>query len=423
MDKQSWDLDFTYKGPLQNRMSCHAGDHSRTAICNLIGDQPLFYIDDTVEDDRLFENLLDMEDDGFLPDEDFLDSLRNRLGSYEKSSRLIESVETVPTEQAFDALYGKPFDGPVPLEDVTAFGSQSGTFAAYLDFIETHGIAVKTDAHCETAGYNRHTGIISVNPYLPVMDGAVALLQAMRLAWHHKQGTLINPLRFQPEDAILVNRLLQADRAVVQIEMAWEMNLAGHKEAWTAFITANGYDLCSVYAIEAMTDFRAIKSGLAARAAFEKWFISGRCKVMDRDLIQLMLGQQGDLCFETPETSRHVAADIVARMGLRPQGKNYLTPLVPQIMTDGLFTEVRDRSNANFLWFITFEKNFKETEQHLQEGRMSSKAGSGATKREIHGSGGIVSFPVRKSGTAPASRNRRDEATVFYLDHFRSMSG
>ena len=37
-------------------------------------------------------------------------------------------------------------------------------------------------------------------------------------------------------------------------------------------------------------------------------------------------------------------------------------------MTDPIFTDVRDRSNANFLWFIKFERSFKETEQELQKG-------------------------------------------------------
>jgi len=49
-----------------------------------------------------------------------------------------------------------------------------------------------------------------------------------------------------------------------------------------------------------------------------------------------------------------------------PFGKNYLAEHAVTIMDDAIFTEVRDRSNANFLWFIKFERSFRETEQELQ---------------------------------------------------------
>jgi hypothetical protein len=53
-------------------------------------------------------------------------------------------------------------------------------------------------------------------------------------------------------------------------------------------------------------------------------------------------------------------------LGEQPFGKNYLAPYAQMIIEDPVFTEVRDRSNANFLWFIKFERSFRETEQALQ---------------------------------------------------------
>ena len=59
---------------------------------------------------------------------------------------------------------------------------------------------------------------------------------------------------------------------------------------------------------------------------------------------------------------------MITAMGEQPFGKNYLSQYARAIIEDPVFTEVRDRSNANFLWFIKFERSFRETEQALQSG-------------------------------------------------------
>lgn len=425
MDNQTWDLDFTYKGPLQSRISYHAGNLSTTVTCNMLGDQPLFYIDDAEDEECLFDGLMDMAGGDHEIDADFLDDLRGRLNAYEKSARLIETTHMVAIEDAFDSMFkNKASRQSFDLNTVMALGSQSATFKAYADFIEQQFIKIETDAGVRTSFYDRKQSTIKINPGLSVSNAVFSMLQAMRTAWHHKQGILINPTKFQPDDAILVNRLFAADQAIVQMEMAWELNLAGHKDIWAEFIAMSGFDLCTTYAVEAMTNFRSIKSGLAARATFEKWFISGRCKSVDRDLIQTLLGNQDGITFDTPEMSTSVTAEIVSRLGLRPQGKNYLAPIMTQIMVDGLFTEVRDRSNANFLWFISFERSFNETEQHLQDARMSTKTDSGLTAKDLNNANGtVVTFPESKSGRKASGRERDDKATVFYLDQFRSVTG
>lgn len=424
MDKQSWDMDFTYKGPMQSRMSYHAGHHKQTVMCNMLGDQPLFYIDDTDQEDCMLDDLFDMHGIEVEGQTDFLDDLRAKLNAYEKSARLVETTQIRSAEDAFDSLFA-PRE-KLTLGHIIEFGSQSATFAAYKTFLDMNNITIRLDDMVQTSQYDRQAGVITVNAGLSTVNAVFALAQSMRMAWHHKQGILINPLKFQPEDAVLVNRLFHADKAVVQTEIAWDMNLAGHKDIWAEFIAVNGFDLCTAYAVEAMTNFRSIKGGLAARATFEKWFISGRCKSVDRNLIQIMLGNHDGVAFESREMSSMVAAEIVAKLGTRPQGKNYLAPIMNQVMTDGLFMEVRDRSNANFLWFIAFERSFNETEQHLQEGRKSSNARSGENKKDHKNADSIVTFPQNDKviGRKSASRSTRDaKATVFYLDQFRSIMG
>jgi hypothetical protein len=52
-------------------------------------------------------------------------------------------------------------------------------------------------------------------------------------------------------------------------------------------------------------------------------------------------------------------------LGKMPFGANYLEKNVTQIIADPIFTDVRDRSNANFLWFIKFERSFTEAERDV----------------------------------------------------------
>ena len=79
-----------------------------------------------------------------------------------------------------------------------------------------------------------------------------------------------------------------------------------------------------------------------------------------------MLADYQGYVFENINPSTQVTAELILALGSQASGKNYLSQYVSAIMGDALFTEIRDRSNANFLWFIKFERSFRETEQELQ---------------------------------------------------------
>ena len=70
--------------------------------------------------------------------------------------------------------------------------------------------------------------------------------------------------------------------------------------------------------------------------------------------------------FDMETDAQMITPTLISALGSMPYGKNYLSDHIDIIMNDPIFTDVRDRSNANFLWFIKFERSFKETEQELQ---------------------------------------------------------
>ena len=126
-----------------------------------------------------------------------------------------------------------------------------------------------------------------------------------------------------------------------------------------------------------------------------------------------------------------VTNDVIARTGEVPTGKNYLSGLIEVMKADPLFTEVRDRSNANFLWFIKFERSFRETEGDLDQklqGIPSVPAGNTAAQQNpgphaINAT--IIPFKGkmrRKAGAKHRATGTDDMATVYYIDHFLTLS-
>jgi hypothetical protein len=59
--------------------------------------------------------------------------------------------------------------------------------------------------------------------------------------------------------------------------------------------------------------------------------------------------------------------DLFKRLGELPQGRNYLSMKANRTPLDSCYATVEDRSNANFLWFIKFERSFQEKEKQMIE--------------------------------------------------------
>ena len=103
--------------------------------------------------------------------------------------------------------------------------------------------------------------------------------------------------------------------------------------------------------------------------------------------------------------------DVIAGVGLRPEGKNYLSSIVTQIMSDGLYGDVRDRSNANFLWFVTFERRMSDMEQKIK-----SDGGQEQLQKDENS---VISMP-QENKIIDHDTNSNGVASVFFLDHFRA---
>lgn len=426
MDKISEDNDLTVGA---RRFPCRVAytlNNTQPVLCTIIGDQPFFYMDAEIVDDG---------DDGALTDpavqamEKDIESLKRKIDAYDRLSLEF----TLPADRRIQdfmvdaALIGSSTDtaAPVPLEDLSATLGKSRYVKALLDHAESYGVLLAYNDQIDTVQYDRKAARIFVHPGLRQADQLMLCARELRRHWQHRNGTLVDPLMFHPDQAVLVHRAQVADLTTSMIRAAWEFQLAGLKSAWETVENSSMADLGRAFAREAYIDFRTINNGQACASVFESWFLSDRCRREDKKLIQRMLTDYRGYMFEDERASRVITNELIAALGNVPHGKNYLAQYAQTIINDPIFTEIRDRSNANFLWFVKFERSFREAEQDLQTSKSIHKPDirSGAPIKALEdygneGSADIIAHPrgMRAfTGNGPTLEGDPAESNVIYV--------
>ncbi len=343
-------------------------NNTQPVECTIISDQPFFYMDD----------VLDFEDEAILSEGDVklyesldieIAELKTKIKSYERLS--LDFAQ--PRDKALQ-------DFIVSTKNLNAVGesqkiersqilgvlSQSRYASALYSHAQSKGINILLSKQVERSLLDKEAESIFIQPMQTLEKAVFAAIKELRRFWQNTQGTDIHPLAFHPDQAVLVNRAQIADLQTAIIRSAWELKLAGEKSYWSIIENSSHSDLGRAFAREALTDFRTINNGKACSAVFETWFLSDRCSIEDRNLIQMMLGEYEGYMIDHAQSSKMVSIDLITQLGSQPFGKNYLAPYAQMILNDPIFTDVRDRSNANFLWFIKFERSFEDAEQELQ---------------------------------------------------------
>ena len=318
-----------------------------------------------------------MDIDENLLEEELLAELDREYGSFdfqseeEEYDRLLTYLERFD-ENAVDLQGG--MKAACDIREVRDILSRSRYMASLLEFAEDNSISFRAAPYIFSVEYNRAENTILFQPQLSKPDLLKGLIYALRQAWQNYQGALLQPLALYPDHAVFINRAQKADLAVSLLRASWELNLAGAPEAWDSLELSGLRDLTHTYGREAASDFRSLNNGRASFLAFETWFLSDRSRHSDTCLIQKMLSDYSGMMFDNEDMSQLIVIDLVKALGEMPFGKNYLAQQIPNLISDPIFTEVRDRSSANFLWFIKFEKTFSQMERDLQKENLSSSA-------------------------------------------------
>lgn len=254
------------------------------------------------------------------------------------------------------------------LEELAAVLKKSQTANAMLQAARETALDIVYDMQVSASQYYFRDGrhIITLNPLRPRGDLINLLSRELRRAAQKTAGALVNPMSFEPDEAILVNRAQQADALMVSIKVAWELKLGGEQEAWDYLVGSPMSDVSRMFEIKAQSDFRTLNNGEAARAAYDKFFEDSRTKIHDKRIIhQMLLDEAGYM--KALAKREHVSMELFNKLGEMPQGRNYLSMKAQHVPTDMRYATVEDRSNANFLWFIKFERSFQEKELQMMQ--------------------------------------------------------
>jgi hypothetical protein len=275
---------------------------------------------------------------------------------------------------------GQPAENIVPVEELVAILVSCSTGKALLEDKDADKIDIRYDVQSAGSQYYPSAGtrncVITLNPYRTKGDLLGLLTRELRRAWQHRHGALVNPLGFDPDEAILINRAQAADAFMISVRAAWELKLSGAQEAWNHLAGSPMADIGRIFEIKAQTDFRTLNNGEASRAAYDKFFEDYRTKVYDKRLIhQMLLDENGYMRKGGNTKSPRIDVDLFKRLGTMPMGKNYLSLASARMPTDSCYATVEDRSNANFLWFIKFERSFhiKELEMMQESVKLSAE--------------------------------------------------
>lgn len=340
-------------------------NNAQPVRCTMIGDEPLFFLDatETFEDESLFDMSL-LEDLSLE-----IGDMQKKLSAYDALSKEYRRSEDFLGNLFASEATEIENEQTSRTPDQAAFYQlllQSRLLATLKDFAEERGVKIAFSSQAETSEYDRDGGRILINPDLDTPYQILLAARELRRCWQHKTGVLVDPMAFFPDQGILINRIQASDLAVFMIRAAWELQLAGDKSVWEWVENSSLSDLGRAFAREACCDFRSLNNGQAALSTMEAWFLSERCRRHDRSHIQRMLAGPVTGAFDRSEAaSRQAALSVIQAMGETPYGKNYLSAHARAIMDDPVFCEVRDRANANFLWFIKFENSFLEAEEEL----------------------------------------------------------
>lgn len=257
-------------------------------------------------------------------------------------------------------------DAIVPIAELCAILAESRTGASLLAEQPGRTLDIRYDRQTPVAQYYPREGrdIVTLNPFRPRGDLVNILSRELRRVWQHHHGALVNPLGFDPDEAILINRAQAADAFMISVKVAWELKLSGNNEPWGWLAGSPMADIGRVFEQKAQADFRTLNNGEASRAAYDKFFDNSRTKMHDKRIIhQMLLDESGYM--KQPGKTHKIAADLFSRLGEMPDGRNYFALKNARVPTDTQYTSVEDRSNANFLWFIKFERSFQEKEMQM----------------------------------------------------------
>ena len=301
-------------------------------------------------------------------------------------------------------------DGNINVETLKNILSKSAIGEALIQGNNERSAELVIDDQIFGVSLHKKLGKIGIHHQMTYGEALYLTAKSLRRAWLSLDSDMLYPLSYLPDDAVLMNRILEADCRIFAVWIAWELKLQSETDMWDHIIQSDDATMAVAFAERAKKSFVNLENGEAARASFNAWFTSYNIKPSDHALIQSMLSDEKGYVFTSSEPPLSITHDLLEAIGQIPQGGNYMNGMEEKPLPGTEYGIVRDRSNANFLWFVKFEKSFQETElKMLEEEREEQKR-----KENIEKS--------KNCADDISKIAEKDEKIVDFAKHFRPQS-
>lgn len=301
-------------------------------------------------------------------------------------------------------------DGQIDLDVLKNILGKSALGQAFIDGHEGQQAELVIDDQIFGVSFHRRLGKIGIHHQMTYGEALYLTAKSLRRAWLSMDGDILYPLSYLPDDAVLMNRILEADCRVLAIWIAWELKLQSETDMWEHIIQSDDATMAVAFAEKAKKNFMNLDSGEAARASFDTWFTSYNLKPSDHALIQNMLSDEKGYVFTSSEPPLTITHDLIHAIGQVPMDRNYMTKMEEKPLPGTEYSIVRDRSNANFLWFVKFEKSFQETELRMLEEEREEQKRKENIEKSMNNDQDITQIA------------KIDEKIVDFAKHFRPKS-
>lgn len=290
-------------------------------------------------------------------------SVEDQIGYAEKKLREHHAHKKAEQTVALKTISNE--DEKVDLEKVEMLLERSRLADALLQGHANKKTQIVFDQQVFGTVFHKHQNIVALNPQMTMGEAVFTIVRELRRAWLSSDGDILYPLAYEPDDAILLNRILEADASVIASWVAWDLKLQGFEFVWEYALSTNEALVVETFGQSAKENFRNFNNGTAAKEAFNAWFVSGMSRRCDHKLIQEMLADDKGYVFKGEEPSIAITSSLIDFIGELPIDRNYLHGMEEKPLPGSDYALVTDRSNANFLWFVKFERNFQETEKTM----------------------------------------------------------
>ena len=207
-------------------------------------------------------------------------------------------------------------------------------------------------------------GVLHINNtgYIP-QELSIAISE-IRAGWHIQNNNYIHDIfDLRPDDIIVYNRTMISDLTCCIFRAAWEMHLSQVDIVYHYLNNSpESAQIFKKYCTAMQTDFRGIKSGEGYSIIFEDIALSNAFSEMDKSIITSLMSSS--IYNRTPDNDKKLTHEMLNNIFSMPNGEENRDMIAHTnvVLTDPIFTEVRERGSANFLWFIKFERASKQAD-------------------------------------------------------------